>query len=149
MSLKQTIQTSIKEAMKAKSMAELATLRFLSAAVKQKEVDERIELDDAQIIAIIEKQIKQHKESIDAFTKAGRTESAEKEAFELTVLQRFLPEQASEEEVIKTVTDIINDLKSQGIQGMAAMGPAVKAAKAKLAGRTDVGQLAQRIKSML
>ena len=98
-SLKQDLADNIKTAMKAKESARLGTLRFLQAAVKQKEVDERRELTDAEILAIIEKQVKQRRESIAAFEKAGRTETAAQEQAELAVLQEFLPKQAAPEEV--------------------------------------------------
>src|SRR5690606_23103398 len=98
-SLKEQLAEEIKAAMRAKQSVRLGALRFLQAAIKQKEVDERIELTDEQVLAIIEKQVKQRRESIAAFEQAGRTDSAEQEKAELEILQEFLPQQASAEEI--------------------------------------------------
>ncbi|NOL50326.1 GatB/YqeY domain-containing protein [Pelistega europaea] len=149
MSLKETIMNSVKEAMRAKQTARLATLRFLQAAIKQKEVDERIELDDAQVLAIIEKQIKQRKESIAAFEQAGRAETAEAEKAELAVLSEFLPEQASDEELAAEVAKAVAELASQGVTGAPAMGKAMAILKPKLAGRADMGKVSQLLKAAL
>lgn len=149
MSLKETIMNSVKEAMRAKQTARLATLRFLQAAIKQKEVDERIELDDAQVLAIIEKQIKQRKESIAAFEQAGRAETAEAEKAELAVLSEFLPEQASDEELATEVAKAVAELASQGVTGAPAMGKAMAILKPKLAGRADMGKVSQLLKAAL
>lgn len=149
MSLKQSISDAVKQAMRAKQTARLATLRFLQAAIKQKEVDERIELGDAEILAIIEKQIKQRKESIVAFEQAGRTETAEAEKTELAVLSEFLPEQVSDEEIVAEVTKVVAELATQGVTGMAAMGKAMGILKAKLTGRADMSKVSQQLKAAL
>lgn len=149
MSLKQEISNAVKEAMRAKQTARLATLRFLQAAIKQKEVDERIELDDAQVLAIIEKQIKQRKESIAAFEQAGRAETAEAEKAELAVLSEFLPEQASEEEIAAEVAKAVAAVAAQGVTGAPAMGKAMAILKPKFAGRADMGKVSQLLKAAL
>lgn len=149
MSLKSRISSSIKEAMLSKQSERLSTLRFLSAAIKQKEVDERVELSDEAIVAIIEKQIKQRRESIAAFEQAGRADSAATEKAELEVLMEFLPEQASDEEINQIVTDAIEQLKSEGVTGNPAMGKAMGLIKPKLAGRADMSKVSGIIKDKL
>ncbi|WP_028883838.1 GatB/YqeY domain-containing protein [Taylorella asinigenitalis] len=149
MSLKSRISSSIKEAMLSKQSERLSTLRFLSAAIKQKEVDERVELSDEAIVAIIEKQIKQRRESIAAFEQAGRADSAAAEKAELEVLMEFLPEQASDEEINQIVTDAIEQLKSEGVTGNPAMGKAMGLIKPKLAGRADMSKVSGIIKDKL
>lgn len=149
MSLKQSISDAVKQAMRAKQTARLATLRFLQAAIKQKEVDERVELGDAEVLAIIEKQIKQRKESIAAFEQAGRTETAEAEKAELAVLSEFLPEQASDEEIAAEVAKAVAELAAQGVTGAPAMGKAMGILKAKLTGRADMSKVSQQLKAAL
>lgn len=149
MSLKSRITSSIKEAMLSKQSERLSTLRFLSAAIKQKEVDERVELSDEAIVAIIEKQIKQRRESIAAFEQAGRADSAAAEKAELEVLMEFLPEQASDEEINQIVAETIDQLKSEGVTGNPAMGKAMGLIKPKLAGRADMSKVSGIIKDKL
>ena len=146
--LKLQISESVKTAMRAKESERLTTLRFLQAAIKQKEVDERIELDDAQVVAIIEKQIKQRRESISAYDKAGRVETANQERAEILVLQAFLPQAASEEEITQVIEQAIAEVKGQGVEGPAAMGKVMAILKAKLAGRAELAVLSQRIKAL-
>lgn len=148
-SLKQDLADNIKTAMKAKDSARLGTLRFLQAAVKQKEVDERRELTDAEILAIIEKQVKQRRESIAAFEKAGRTDTAAQEQAELAVLQEFLPKQAAPEEVSAVIDKAIAQVTSQGIEGPAAMGKVMGIVKAELAGRAEMGAISAQVKQKL
>ena len=114
--LKTRLSDSVKEAMRAKASERLTTLRFLLAAVKQKEVDERRDLNDAEITAIIEKQVKQRRESIAAFEQAGRTETAEQEKAELAVLQEFLP-QAATPEVAAAIDAALAEVAAQGVTG--------------------------------
>ena len=149
MSLKQTLSDAVKEAMRAKQTERLTTLRFLQAAIKQREVDERVELDDKDILAIIEKQIKQRKESIAAFEQAGRAVSAAAETAELAILSEFLPEQASDEEIAAEVQAALADLDAQGISGPPAMGKAMAILKEKLTGRADMGKISQLLKAKL
>ncbi|OZI35786.1 glutamyl-tRNA amidotransferase [Bordetella genomosp. 1] len=148
-SLKTRLSNAMKDAMRAKDSARLATLRFLLAAVKQKEVDDRRELEDAEITAIIEKQVKQRRESIAAFEQAGRTETAEQEKAEVVVLQEFLPQAASAEEVEATIAAAVAEVAAQGVTGAPAMGKVMAILKQKLAGRADMSQLSGQVKSRL
>lgn len=135
--------------MRAKQSERLGTLRLLQAAIKQKEVDERKELSNDEILAIIEKQIKQRKESISAYEKAGRTETAEAEKAEMQVLSEFLPEQASPEEIIAVITAAIEEVAAQGVSGAPAMGKAMAIIKQKLAGRADMSELSKQLKARI
>jgi len=146
MSLKQQINDDIKAAMLAKDTERRDTIRLLSAAIKQKEVDERIELDDAGVIAVIDKMVKQRKDSIAAFEQGGRADLAAKEAAELVVLQAYLPARLSAEEVAAEVKAIVADL---GAKGPGDMGKVMGAVKAKLAGRADMGQVSAAVKAAL
>jgi len=148
-SLKTRIADEIKTAMRAKDTARLGTLRFLSAAFKQKEVDERRELSEADITAIIEKQVKQRRESIAAFEQAGRTETANQEKAELAVLQEFLPQAASSEEVAAVIDKALADVAAQGVSGPAAMGRAMAIVKPALAGRADMAEVSRLLKAKL
>ena len=147
--LKTQLSDAVKDAMRAKDTARLTTLRFLLAAVKQKEVDERRDLADAEITAIIEKQVKQRRESIAAFEQAGRTETAEQEKAELAVLQEFLPQAASPEEVSAAIDAAIADVTAQGVTGAPAMGKAMAILKAALAGRADMSAVSAQLKAKL
>ena len=146
MSLKEQITEDMKAAMRAKDMERLGTIRLLTAAMKQKEVDERIELDDAAVIAVIDKMVKQRKDSITAFEQGGRADLAAKEAAELTVLQAYLPARLSAEEVAAEVKAIVAEL---GAKGPGDMGKVMGAVKAKLAGKADMGQVSAAVKAAL
>ncbi len=146
MSLKEKITEDMKAAMRAKDMERLGTIRLLQAAMKQKEVDERIELDDAGVIAIVDKLIKQRKDSIEAFQKAARQDLADKEAAEMAVLQAYLPARLSAEEVAAEVKAIVTEL---GASGPGDMGKVMGAVKAKLAGKADMGQVSAAVKAAL
>lgn len=146
MSLKQQINDDIKAAMLAKDTERRDTIRLLTAAIKQKEVDERIELDDAGVIAVIDKMVKQRKDSIAAFEQGGRADLAAKEAAELTVLQAYLPARLSAEEVAAEVKAIVAEL---GAKGPGDMGKVMGAVKAKLAGKADMGQVSAAVKAAL
>ncbi|AHV91974.1 glutamyl-tRNA amidotransferase [Bordetella holmesii] len=148
-SLKTTLSDAMKQAMRDKDAARLGTLRFLLAAIKQKEVDERRDVSDAEITAIIEKQVKQRRESIAAFENAGRTQTADQEKTELLVLQEFLPQAASAEEVEAAVAAAIADVQAQGVTGPAAMGKIMAILKPALAGRADMSQISQQVKARL
>ncbi|MGK4924334.1 GatB/YqeY domain-containing protein [Bordetella hinzii] len=147
--LKTTLSDAMKQAMRTKDSARLATLRFLLAAVKQKEVDERRDLSDAEITAIIEKQVKQRRESIAAFEAAGRTETAEQEKAEVVVLQEFLPQAAAAEEIDAAIAAAIAEVQGQGVTGPAAMGKIMAILKPALAGRADMSQVSQQVKARL
>lgn len=147
--LKTELADAVKAAMRARDSLRLGTLRLVQASVKQKEIDERRELDDAEVLAIIEKQVKQRRESIAAFQHAGRTESAEQEQAELVVLQEFLPQAATQEEVDATIDAAIAEVTSQGVIGAPAMGKVMALVKAALAGRADMSAVSAQVKSKL
>lgn len=148
-SLSQQLADAVKAAMRAKDTARLGTLRFLQAAIKQKEVDERRELTDTDITAIIEKQVKQRRESIAAFENAGRAETAAQEKAELEVLQEFLPRQATAEELDAAIAKALADVAAQGVTGAAAMGKVMGILKTELAGRADMSALSAQVKQRL
>ena len=146
MSLKQQISDDMKAAMRAKESGRLATIRLLMAAMKQKEVDERIELDDAAIVGVIDKMIKQRKDSIAAFTQAGRTELADKEAAEIQVIEAYLPQRMSADEVAAEVKAIVAEL---GAKGPGDMGKVMGVVKTRLAGKAEMGQVSAAVKAAL
>ena len=146
MSLKDQITEDMKAAMRAKDTERLGTIRLLTAAMKQKEVDERIELDDAAVVGIVDKLIKQRKDSIDAFQKAGRQDLADKEAAETKVLQAYLPARLSADEVAAEVKAIVAEL---GATGPGDMGKVMGAAKQRLAGKAEMGQVSAAVKAVL
>ncbi len=146
MSLKERITEDMKAAMRAKEADKLGTIRLLTAAMKQKEVDERVELDDVMVIAIVDKMLKQRKDSIEAFEKAGRQDLADKEKAETVVLQAYLPARMSADEVTAAVKTIVAEL---GAKGPGDMGKVMGAVKAKLAGKADMGQVSAAVKAAL
>jgi uncharacterized protein YqeY len=146
MSLKEQITEDMKTAMRAKDSERLGTIRLLQAAMKQKEVDERITLDDAAVVAIVDKLIKQRKDSITAFEGAGRQDLADKEKSEMAVLQAYLPERMSAEEVTSAVQAIVAEL---GASGPGDMGKVMGAVKTRLAGKADMGQVSAAVKAAL
>jgi uncharacterized protein YqeY len=146
MLLKDQITEDMKSAMRAKDAERLGTIRLLLSACKQKEVDERVILDDTMVIAIIDKMIKQRKDSIDAFTKADRKDMADKEAAEITVLQGYLPVRMTSEEVLTAVKAIVATL---GASGPGDMGKVMGAAKTQLAGKAEMGQVSAAVKAAL
>lgn len=147
--LKQQLADNVKTAMRAKDSARLGTLRFLQAAIKQKEVDDRRDLADADITAIIEKQVKQRRESIAAFEQAGRLETAEQEKVELAVLQEFLPKQAEPAEIDAAIDAAIAEVNGQGVTGAPAMGKVMAMLKTALAGRADMSAVSAQVKTRL
>jgi uncharacterized protein len=146
MSLKDQITEDMKAAMRAKDSERLGTIRLLTAAMKQKEVDERVELDDAMVIAIVDKLVKQRKDSIEAFTKAARQDLVDKEAAEMAVLQGYLPARLSADEVAAEVKAIVIEL---GAKGPGDMGKVMGAVKSRLAGKADMGQVSAAVKAAL
>lgn len=148
-SLKTQLSDAVKDAMRARDTARLGTLRLLQAAIKQKEVDERKELTDADITAIIEKQVKQRRESISAYEQAGRTETAEQEKAEMAVLQEFLPEAAEPAEIEAAITAALEEVQGQGVHGPAAMGKVMGLLKSRLAGRADMAAVSAQVKARL
>lgn len=146
MSLKETITADMKLAMKAKDQSRLTTIRMLQAAIQRKEVDERITLDDTQVMAVVEKLIKQSRDAMSQFEQAGRQELADKEKADIDVWQSYLPEQLSEAEIEKLVADAISET---GAATMKDMGKVMAVLKPKLQGRADMGQVGAKIKAGL
>jgi uncharacterized protein YqeY len=144
--LSSRINDDVKVAMKAKDKPRLGVLRLITAAIKQREVDERITLDDAQVLAVLEKMVKQRKDSIAQYEKAGRDELAQQEAFEIGIIQAYLPEHLSDAEIDALIADAIS---SSGAASMKDMGKVMGMLKPKLAGRADMGQVSQKIKQRL
>ena len=146
MSLKERLNEDMKAAMRAKDSARLTAIRMLLAAVKQKEIDERIVVDDAQVVAIVDKLIKQRKDSIEQFGRAGRTDLVDKEKFELDVLSAYLPAQASADEV---AAEIDAAIAAVGAAGPQDMGKVMGVLKAKLAGRADLSAASAQVRARL
>jgi uncharacterized protein YqeY len=144
--LKERITEDMKAAMRAGEKERLGTIRMLQAAIKQREVDERITLDDAQVLAVVEKMVKQRKESITQFEQGGRADLAAKEKAEIELLQAYLPAQLSEAEVDALIRDAI---ATTGAASVKDMGKVMGAVKAKAAGRADMGAVSARIKAAL
>lgn len=145
-SLKDRITEDMKAAMRAKEADKLTTIRGLLAAVKQKEVDERVVVDDVALIAIVDKLVKQRKDSITQFIAGGRQDLADKEAIELTVLEAYLPQRMSADEIGAAVAAIVTEL---GAKGAADMGKVMGAVKAQLAGKADMGLVSAAVKKAL
>ena len=151
MSLKDQITDDMKTAMRAKAADKLSTIRMLLAAMKQREVDERIVLDDAAIVGIVDKLIKQRKDSVAAYQAGNRADLADKEAAEITVLQAYLPARLSADEVTTKVSAIVAQLAAEAGKalGPADMGKVMGAVKAQLAGQAEMGQLSAAVKAAL
>ena len=146
MSLKASITEDMKAAMRAKDAPRLSAIRLLLAALKQREVDERIELTDGDVIAIVEKMLKQRRESIVLYEKGGRSDLADAEKFEMGVLSAYLPQQMPEEEVTAAVDAAIGET---GARAIAEMGKVMAALKPRLAGRADMARVSALVKSKL
>ncbi|MDF3019872.1 MAG: glutamyl-tRNA amidotransferase [Steroidobacteraceae bacterium] len=146
MTLKERITEDMKTAMRSAEKDRLAVIRLLQAAIKQREVDERITLDDAQVLAVLEKMIKQRKESIVAFEKGGRADLVAKENAEIAVLQPYLPAQLSDAELDALIAEAI---ASTGAATIKDMGKVMGVVKAKAAGKADMGAVGARIKAKL
>lgn len=146
MSLKDQVIEDMKTAMRAKDSERLGTIRLLLAAAKQKEVDERVELDDIAMIAIVDKLVKQRKDSVAAYTLANRMDLADKESAEIRVLQTYLPQRLGAEEVTAAVQAIVSTL---GAKGPGDMGKVMSAVKTQLAGKADMALVSQAVKTAL
>ncbi|MBC7618609.1 MAG: GatB/YqeY domain-containing protein [Candidatus Saccharibacteria bacterium] len=146
MSLKDQITEDMKNAMRARDTERLGTIRLLLSALKQKEVDERVVLDDAMVVAIVDKLIKQRKDSIEAFEKAARQDLADKEASEMKVLQAYLPQRMSADEVLTEVKAIVAEL---GASGPGDMGKVMGVAKTRLTGKAEMGTVSAAVKTAL
>jgi uncharacterized protein len=146
MSLKAQISEDMKNAMRAKDSARLGAIRLLQAAIKQREVDERIELSDADVIAAIEKMLKQRRDSIAAYESANRQDLADVEKFEVTVLQTYLPQQLTEEELNAILEKVVVETGASGIKDMSKVMAAIKPL---VIGRADMGKISGLIKTRL
>ena len=146
MSLKDQVTEDMKTAMRAKDVDRLGTIRMLLAAIKQKEVDEQITVDDFMVVGLIDKLVKQRKDSIAAYEKADRQDLADKEAAEIAVLQGYLPQRMSAEEIALAVKQIVADV---GASGPGDMGKVMGAVKQQLAGKADMGQVSAAVKAAL
>src|SRR5689334_1956476 len=146
MPLREQITEDMKSAMKAREAERLGALRLLLAAMKQREVDERITLDDAAVVSVVEKMIKQRKDSIAQYEKAARQDLADKEKYEISVIEKYLPQQLSQAEIEAIVADAI---AATGARGAADMGKVMGVVKPKLAGRADMGKVSGLVKGKL
>lgn len=146
MNLKERIGEDMKAAMRAREAGRLSAIRMLLAAIKQKEVDERITVDDAQVVSIVDRLIRQRRDSIEQFEKAGRTDLADREKAEIEVLSAYLPQQASPAEV---AAEIDAAIAAAGATGPQQMGKVMAALKQRLAGRTDLAAVSAHVKARL
>ena len=146
MTLKAQISDDMKIAMRAKDSVRLGTIRLLQSAIKQREVDERIELNDGDVITVIEKMLKQRRDSIAAFESANRTDLADIEKFEVTVLQGYLPQQLTEDEIKVILDQVVADTGAEGVKDM---GKVMAAIKPLVAGKAEMGKISGLIKARL
>jgi uncharacterized protein YqeY len=146
MSLKARIQEDVKSAMRAHEREQLAALRLLTAAIKQKDVDERIELNDEQVLAVLDKMVKQRRESLEQYRQAGRDDLAAKEQFELDLIQNYLPEPLSEHELAELIRSTIAEVGASSIRDM---GSVMSALRGQVQGRADMKAVSQAVKAQL
>ena len=146
MSIRQTISDDMKTFMRAKDTARLGAIRLLQASIKQKEVDERIELNDDQILAVIQKMLKQRKDSIEAYQQANRQDLIDQEQLEIEVLTKYMPEPLSDEEINRFIEEAI---ATTGAADMKDMGKVVGVLKSKVAGRADMGEVSKLVRQKL
>ena len=146
MSLKTRILDDVKNAMRARERDNLATLRLITAAIKQKEVDERIELDDQQVLAVLDIMVKQRREALEQFEKASREDLAKKERFELRLIQTYLPEQLGENELAALILSTITELGASSIRDM---GQVMNTLRGQVQGRADMKAVSQAVKQQL
>ncbi len=144
--LKQKLTDDMKAAMRSKDKARLGVIRLVLAAIKQREVDERIDLDETQVLAVLDKMLKQRRDSVKQFADAGRQDLADQESYELKVLQEYLPEALSEADLEKLITAAI---ESTGAASMKEMGKVMGIIKPQVQGRADMGAVSQKIKAQL
>ncbi len=144
--LKQRIQDDMKAAMKAAEKRKLGIIRLILAAIKQREVDERIELDDTQVLAVLDKMVKQRRDSIDQYTRANREDLAEQERYEIEVCKDYMPEAMGEEELAKLVDEAVI---ASGAASMKDMGNVMGVLRPKVQGRADMGNVSKLVKQRL
>ncbi len=140
------IREDMKTAMREHDSAALSTIRLLLAAIKQREVDERIQADDAVVLDVIAKMLKQRRDSVDQYRQGNREDLAQKEEAEINVLSRYMPEPMSEQELVQMIDTIVQEM---GVSGMAAMGRVMAEVKTKAAGRADMGKVSALVKARL
>jgi len=146
MALKEKITVDMQDAMRSKDSEKLNAIRLLQSSIKQKEVDDRVEIDDSMILVIIEKMLKQRRDSIEAFKKANRNDLVAKEEFEVKLLQTYMPEPLSSEDVEKEIDSAI---KAADAKSMKDMGTVMSAVKLKVSGRANMAEVSQKIKEKL
>jgi hypothetical protein len=146
MSLKARIQEDVKSAMRAHERERLSALRLVTAAMKQKEVDERVELDDAQVLAVLDKMVKQRRESIEQYEQAGREDLAARERFELEIIQHYMPEPLDEAALSELIRQTITQL---GASSLRDMGPVMNALRAQVQGRADMKAVSEAVRAQL
>jgi uncharacterized protein YqeY len=146
MSLKGRIQEDVKSAMRAHERERLAALRLITAAIKQKEVDDRIELDDQQVLAVLDKMVKQRRESLEQYQKAGREDLADKEQFELDLIQTYLPEPLAEDEIDDLIRAAIEKVGASSVRDMGAV---MGALRGQVQGRADMKAVSQAVRTRL
>ncbi len=144
--LKSRIQEDVKDAMRARDRQRLGALRLITAAIKQKEVDDRVELDDAAVVSVLEKMIKQRRDSIEQYQKGGRQELAAREAYEIELIQNYMPA-AMDDSELEALIDAT--LRQTGASGMKDMGKVMAALKAKVQGRADMGAVSAKVRARL
>jgi uncharacterized protein YqeY len=146
MSLKARIQEDVKQSMRAHERERLAALRLVTAAIMQKEVDERIELNDEQVLAVLDKMVKQRRESLEQYQQAGRDDLAAREQFELDLIQTYLPEPLSEDQLAELIRSTIAELGASSIRDMGAV---MNALRGQVQGRADMKAVSQAVKTQL
>lgn len=144
--LKQRINDDVKQAMRKRDKERLSTLRLITAALKQKEVDDRIDLDDGQVMVLLDKMVRQYRDSIEQFAKAGRSDLVDKETSELQVVLHYLPQQLTQEEIAQLITITISEVGATGIRDM---GKVMGILKPKIQGRADMSAVSEIIKKRL
>ncbi|MDC6486698.1 GatB/YqeY domain-containing protein [Methylophilaceae bacterium] len=146
MSIKQTISEDMKTFMRAKDTARLGAVRLLQASIKQKEIDDRVELADDQVLSVIQKMLKQRKDSIEAYQKADRQDLIDQEQLEIDVLSKYMPEPLTDDEVSKIIDEVISEVNATDMKDM---GKVVGVLKSKISGRADMGQVSKIVREKL
>ena len=146
MSIKQTISEDMKTFMRAKDTARLGAVRLLQASIKQKEIDDRVELTDDKVLSVIQKMLKQRKDSIEAYQKADRQDLIDQEQLEIDVLSKYMPEPLTDDEVSKIIDEVISEVNATDMKDM---GKVVGVLKSKISGRADMGQVSKIVREKL
>ncbi|HJU22012.1 MAG TPA: GatB/YqeY domain-containing protein [Casimicrobiaceae bacterium] len=149
MALKDRITDDMKDAMRARAAQRLSTIRLILAAIKQREIDVRKTLNDAEVVSVLERMVKQRRDSIAQFDAGNRPDLANAERAEIAILESYLPSKASDAEIDRVIDEALADARASGVSGPALMGKAMAAIKAKLAGRADMAQISAKVKARL